>query len=76
VAPGHDYTDQLLGDLPLGKEHLENLMLKYLLELVAHNDESNPESACAYESAIRAQNVTVGVESDKIPKSLDGDYSA
>ena len=28
-----------------------------LLELLAHNDMSNPESACAYETAIRAQNV-------------------
>ena len=47
-----------------------------LLQLLAQNDRSNPESACAYEAAIRAQNVTVGVESQKIPKCLDGDYSA
>ena len=37
-----------------------------LLQVPAHNDMSNPESACAYEAAIRAQEVTVGVEANTI----------
>jgi len=76
VAPGHEHTDQLFGDFPLGKEHPEYLMPEDLLQLLAQNDRSNPESACAYEAAIRAQHVTVGVESEKIPKCLNGDYSS
>ena len=45
------------------KEYLENLMQKDFLQFLAHNDRSDPKGACAYEAAIRAQNVTVGVES-------------
>lgn len=76
MASGHEHTDQLFGDLPLGKEHPEYLMPEDLLQVLAHNDRSDPKGACAYEAAIRAQNVTVGLNPKKSPKCLDGDYSA
>lgn len=75
MAPRHEHTAQLLGDLPLGKEHPKYLVTEDLLKLLAHNDRSNPESTCAYDAAIRAQNVAAGVESQKIPKCLDGIHS-
>ena len=47
MAPGHQHPDQTFSDLSLGKEHLEYLMTEDLLEILAHDDGSNLESACA-----------------------------
>jgi len=50
-------------------------MTEDLLQLLAHNGVSNPKSASAQEATVRAKNVAVGVESQKVPKCLDGNHS-
>lgn len=60
MQPRHEYTDQFLSDLPLGKEHLENLMPKDLFKVLACNGRGNPESPLAKEATVRAKNVARG----------------
>jgi hypothetical protein len=41
MAPGHQHPDQISGDLPLGKEHLEYLVPEDLFEILPHDDGSH-----------------------------------
>jgi hypothetical protein len=74
MAPGHQHPDQISGDLPLGKKHLEYLVPEHLLEILAYDDGSHLESACTQKTAIGRKNVAVRIESQKITKCLDGNH--
>jgi len=75
VVPGHKHTDQLLSDLSSVKEHLENLMPKDLLQILADKSRSNPESTFAIKAALRTKNVAAGIGAQEISRRLYGNHT-
>jgi hypothetical protein len=65
-----------LSDFAFGKKHLEDFVPEDLFEVFSLETRGNPEHALAIKTAIRTQNVKVRVESQEIPKALDGNDGA
>ena len=76
MTPGHQHVDQILSDFAFAKEHLEDLVAEKLLQGLGLKSRCDSEHALAIKTAIRAQNVAMGIESKKIAKRLYGDDSA
>ena len=76
MTPGHEHTDEILGDFFLRKEHFEGLTLEDLFQVLEFKGRCNPKHAVAVKTIIRTENVAVGVEPQEIPKGLYGDGRA
>ena len=72
MCPCREHPHHLLRDLPLGQEHPEHLVLEDGLQLFQLQGRSDAEHALvAVETAVRHQNVTVGIKSEEVAKALN-----
>ena len=77
MFPCREHPRHLLRDLPLVQEHPEYLMPEEGLQLFQLQGWGDAEHALvAIETAVRHQNVTVRIESEKIAEGLDSDDGA
>jgi len=76
MRPGHQHRDEIRGDFTFGNEHFENLVLEDGLQILELEWGRNSEHALAVKTAVRAENVAVGVNPQEIPKGLYGNHSA
>jgi hypothetical protein len=61
---------------PLERSSLRSLCWKMASRSLSWNGGRNSEGALAVKTAVRAENVAVGVKPQEIPKRLYGDHSA
>ena len=77
MFPCREHPRRLLRDLPLVQEHPEYLMPEDGIQLFQLQGRGDAEHALlAIETAVRHQNVTVRIESEKIAEGLDSDDGA
>lgn len=77
MLPSGEHPHQLPGNLTLGKKHPEYLVPEDGLQLFQLKRRGDAEHVpAAVETAIRHEDVAVGIESEKISESLDGDDGA
>ncbi len=77
MFPSGEHPRHLPGNLTPGKQHPERLVPENGLQLFQFQKRGNAEHApAAVETAIRHEDVAVGIESEKIAKGLDGDDGA
>ena len=75
--PSRDHLNHLLRDLAFVQEHPENLVPEYRLQLFQFQGRGDAEHpAITIETAVRHEDVAVGIESEKIAEGLDGDDGA
>jgi len=72
MTPVGKHGDQLSGNSPLGQEHHEDLVPENRLQLFQVQMRSDPEHALPVEACVRYQDMAVGIESEEVAKSLDG----
>jgi hypothetical protein len=76
MTPVGEHDDQVSGNSPLGQEHLGDPVPEDRLQLFQAQRRSDPEHALPVKASVRHQDMAVGIESEEIAKSLDGDDGA
>jgi len=77
MPPCGEHGDQLLRDLPLVQEHPEYLVPEDGLQLLEFKGWRDAEhAAITIETAVRHEDVAVGIESEEIAEGLHGDDGA
>ncbi len=77
MFPRKEHLDHLLCDLALFQEHPEYLMPEDGLQLLEFQGRCNTKHTLfTIETAIRQKDVAVGIESEEVAESLDGNDSA
>ena len=77
MFPCGKHPDHFFRNLSLGKKHPEHLMLEDGLQLFQFQRRRDTEHAViTIETPVRHQDVTVGIESEKIAEGLDSNDGA
>ena len=72
MPPFHEHINKVFGDLGLGKEHLENLMAKYGLQVLQLKQWGHAEHTATVETSVRTQNMQVMVPSQEVTERMNG----